>query len=164
VEPVLRVVYATTGAVLGPVVGQVPPPAVPGPLAPRDQEAALDPPQAPPTTAVPAREAGAVVKAGIAAGPRFGTESSLTKPPRATAAAGRVAAIGGAASAPGPSGLGGCVPAGCAHTTDAVGAAGQPLVLPSPLAVRPDAPGSLVARPAGLVHAGRLPGVDPLPG
>ncbi|WP_173068510.1 hypothetical protein [Phytohabitans houttuyneae] len=94
-------------------------------------------------------------------GPRVGANSSITKPPQQPFAAVRARTE---PVVPGPGLGGGCVPGGCAHTSDAISAGGQPLVLPAVLTVRPDVRGGLVAPPAGLPFAGRLPGVAPLPG
>jgi hypothetical protein len=108
----------------------------------------------------------AVERRGVAAviGPRVGVASGITKPPWPPVAAVRGAAgLATEPDAPG-SGLGGCLPSGCAHTSDAISPAGHPLVLPAVLAVRPDVRGLLVAPPTGPAFPGRLPGVAPLPG
>ncbi|MFC0529483.1 hypothetical protein [Phytohabitans kaempferiae] len=179
VQPVVALVVGATGALLrplAPVLGGVverPPPTgqESGPPAPPPPAVPAVPGEQPATPPAATAEAGEarisapgdrLRRTSATAGPSVGAGSGLTEPPRQRVAA-TVGADRGAPPGPG-SGFGGCGPAGCAHTTDAISASGQPLVLPSGLAVPPDARGHLVTPPAGLVHAGRRPGVAPLPG
>jgi hypothetical protein len=169
-EPVLRLVLATTGAALPtaphqpdatpvpPASSPVPPPAAAPAVEASPADTAAPRPEA--VTAVAGRSAGR--SAGVA-GPWGGATSSITTPPLRRDAI-RGTAGGAAAPAPGSGLGGGCVPGGCAHTMDVITGAGQPLVMPAVLAVRPAAAGRLVAPAAGPDFAGRLPGVAPLPG
>ena len=161
-EPVFRLVEATTT----PEPAEAP--AVSGQTTPGDDE--ITPAQPPPAATTPAPEAAAPAppvtaparaRGVAAAGSPAWAASGVSTPPRRHAAARAVAM--GWSPVPG-SGFGGCVPTGCAHTTDVITGGGQPLVLPTVLAVRPEARGHLVAPPSGAPFAGRMPGVSPLPG
>jgi len=163
VEAVLELVRATTGDLLRPAA-PAPAPARPAPAAPPEREPGPAPAPVPSAPATAPRAAAAQVREAAAPvreeGPRTRTAG---KPSRWVATAARAAARGGAAPMPDPR-SGGCVPSGCAHTTDATTGAGHPLMLPRPHALRPETRGRPVAPVAGPAAAGRRPAVTPLPG
>ncbi|MDQ7903913.1 hypothetical protein RB614_05180 [Phytohabitans sp. ZYX-F-186] len=179
-EPVLRVVQVTVTAVLEPIEpilggllpGQPGPAEPDGQGIPPEEAPGAEPPAAAPQgagTPAPSKAAAGTPKpAGVprwttaGAGPWIGGGRVTAAPEKTTAAPDAA----GAGTVPTPSGAGfaGCALGGCAHTSDAINAGGQPLVLPAALAVRPDVRGRLVTPPTDPTFTGRLPGVAPAPG
>ena len=93
--------------------------------------------------------------------------SSITKPPQQPVGRTQVAARATAARLVAPHSApdaGGCVPSGCAHTTDAGTAPGQPVTLPAAPVVREDLRVRLVRPITHAAATGRTPATSALPG